>query len=130
MNLDKFTRKSHEALNTASALAAEKGHPELVPMHLVHALISDPEGLVPSLFSKLNIEPAAATAAAEESLRSLPQASGPGVQTAMSRSLIMVLTEAERKAAQMKDDFVSVEHLLLAALIRMRRRANSAAVWA
>jgi ATP-dependent Clp protease ATP-binding subunit ClpB len=115
MNLDTFTRKSHEALNTASALAAEKGHPEIVPMHLVHALISDAGGLVSSLLSKMNIEPEVAKSMAEESLRSLPQVSGPGIQTAMSRSLLIVLAEAQRKAAQMKDDFVSVEHLLLAA---------------
>ena len=116
MNLDTFTRKSQEALNTASALATEGGNPELTPMHLVLALIADPGGLVPSLFLKLNIEPEAAKAAAEESLRRLPRVSGQGVQTAMSRSLLTVLSAAQARAAEMKDDFISVEHLLLAAL--------------
>ena len=115
MNLDKFTRKSQDALNAASALAAEKGHPELVPMHLVGALLADPEGIVLSLLSKLNIEADAAKSAVEESLHRLPQVSGQGVQTAMSRSLSQVLAEAAAIAARMKDDYISVEHLLLAA---------------
>ncbi len=115
MNLDKFTRKSQEALNAASSLATEKGNPELVPMHVVLALITEPDGLVTSLLSKLNIVPEAAKAAAEESLHRLPQVSGQGAQTTMSRGLTLVLAEAAAIAARMKDDFVSVEHLLLAA---------------
>jgi ATP-dependent Clp protease ATP-binding subunit ClpB len=115
MNLEKFTRKSTEALNAANAIATELGHPELVPMHLVLALLSDPEGLVPSLLARLHVEPDAARAEADAALHTLPKASGSGLQTVMSRNLHSVLIAAEGKAAQMKDDYVSVEHLLLAA---------------
>jgi ATP-dependent Clp protease ATP-binding subunit ClpB len=116
MDLEKFTSKSQEALNSANAIAVEMNHQELVPMHVVLALIRDGQGLVPSMLAKLGVSGAAAENAAAEILRKLPQVSGQGVQTYTSRSLTAVLADAERKMSQMKDDFVSVEHLFLAAL--------------
>ena len=116
MDFEKLTRKSQEAISSAQSIAVEMNHQELVPMHLVLALIRDPQGLIASILSKLNVERSAAEAAALEVLRKLPQVSGSGVQTYTSRSLSAVLSEAQRKAGQMKDEFVSVEHLFLAAL--------------
>jgi ATP-dependent Clp protease ATP-binding subunit ClpB len=116
MNLEKFTTKSQEALNSANAIAVEMNHQELVPLHVVLALIRDRQGLVPSILSKLEVTADAAENAALEILRKLPQVSGQGVQTYASRGLTAVLADAQKKAAQMKDDFVSVEHLFLATL--------------
>jgi ATP-dependent Clp protease ATP-binding subunit ClpB len=116
MNIEKFTNKSQEALSGAQTIAVEMNHQELVPLHVVLALIRDRQGLVPALLAKFNITPASAEEAALHLLRKLPQVSGQGVQTYTSRSLTAVLADAQRKAAQMKDDFVSVEHLFLAAL--------------
>jgi ATP-dependent Clp protease ATP-binding subunit ClpB len=116
MNLEKFTRKSQEALSSAQSIAVEMNHQELVPLHLVLALLRDEEGLIPSLLSKLGVERSRAEAAALDLLRKLPQVSGAGVQTYSSRALTAVLADAQRKAGQMKDEFVSVEHLFLAAL--------------
>jgi ATP-dependent Clp protease ATP-binding subunit ClpB len=120
MNIEKFTSKSQEALNSANAIAVEMNHQELVPLHVVLALIRDRQGLVPSILSKLDVAADAAENAALEILRKLPQVSGQGVQTYASRGLTAVLADAQRKTAQMKDDFVSVEHLFLAALDKDR----------
>jgi ATP-dependent Clp protease ATP-binding subunit ClpB len=116
MDLEKFTRKSQEALNSGHAIAVEMNHQELLPLHVVLALVRDPQGLVASLLSKLGVATAAAEEAALNVLRKVPQVSGQGVQTYTSRGLTAVLTDAQRKAQQMKDEFVSVEHLFLAAL--------------
>ena len=116
MNAEKFTRKSQEALNAATALAVEMHHQEIVPLHVVLALIRDAGGVIPSLLAKLSVQQSAAEEAALESLRRLPQVSGDGVQTYASRGFAAMLNDAQHKAAQMKDEFVSVEHFFLAAL--------------
>ncbi|MBN2188346.1 MAG: ATP-dependent chaperone ClpB, partial [Chitinispirillaceae bacterium] len=116
MNVEKFTNKSQEALNNAHAIAVEMSHQELLPLHVVLALVRDREGVVPALLAKLDIRADAAENAALELLRKHPKVSGQGVQTSLSHGLTAVLADAQKKALQMKDDFVSVEHLFLAAL--------------
>ncbi|MBN1128013.1 MAG: AAA family ATPase, partial [Chitinispirillaceae bacterium] len=116
MDLDKLTRKSQEALNDAHAIAVEMNHQELVPLHLVLALIRQTQGVTAAILAGLGVTGNAAEGAALELLRKLPQVSGSGVQTHTSRALTAVLADAVRKAQQMKDDFVSAEHFLLAAL--------------
>lgn len=116
MNIEKFTRKSQEALNTANALAVEMNHQEIVPMHVILAMIRQQDGLLPSLFHHMGIQTVTAEKAALDILHKIPVVTGQGVQTYMSRSLTAVLTEAQHKSAQMKDEFTSVEHIFLAAL--------------
>jgi ATP-dependent Clp protease ATP-binding subunit ClpB len=116
MDIEKLTRKSQDALGVANTVAVEMSHQEIVPLHLVLALLRDEKGVVPSLLSRLSVEAAAAEAAVASALRKLPKVSGAGVQTHTSRNLTAVLSDAARKATQMRDDFVSVEHLFLAAL--------------
>ncbi|MBN2035277.1 MAG: ATP-dependent chaperone ClpB [Chitinispirillaceae bacterium] len=116
MNIDKFTRKSQEALQAANSIVVEMNHQELQPLHLVLALIRQDQGVTSALLSKLGIAKDDAEKAALEVLRKYPQVSGSGVQTYASRSLTAVLADAERKAKQMKDEYVSAEHLLLAAI--------------
>jgi ATP-dependent Clp protease ATP-binding subunit ClpB len=116
MDLEKLTRKSQEALNAAHSIAVEMNHQELVPLHLVLALIRQEQGVVGALLSKLGVASNTAENAANELLGKFPKVMGSGVQTHTSRSLTAVLSDAVRKAQQMKDDFVSVEHLFLAAL--------------
>ena len=116
MDIQKFTRKSQEALNSANSLAVQMNHQEILPMHLVLALIRQENGFVPSILAKLNVSLSSAESAAMESLRKVPTVTGQGVQTYMSRSLSAVLNEAIRKTSQMKDEFTSVEHLFIAAL--------------
>jgi ATP-dependent Clp protease ATP-binding subunit ClpB len=116
MNIEKFTRKSQDAINSANELAVQMNHQELLPLHLILALIRQENGFIPILLTRLNVQPIQADAVATELLRKTPVVTGQGVQTHMSRSLTLVLTEAQHKATQMKDDFTSVEHLLLAAI--------------
>lgn len=120
MDIEKFTRKSQEALNSANSIAVELNHQELVPLHLVIALIRQQDGLIPSVLDRLKIETANADSVAMELLRKIPAVTGQGVQTYMSRSLTAVLNEAQNLASEMKDEFISVEHLFLAALDKDR----------
>ena len=120
MDIEKFTRKSQEALSKANSIAVELNHQELVPLHLVLALIRQQDGLIPSVLDRMGIQPVNADEAAMELLRKIPAVTGQGLQTFMSRSLTAVLNEAQRLASEMKDEYVSVEHLFLAALNKDR----------
>ena len=114
MNMDKLTKKSQEALSGAHADAVAMHHQELQPLHLLHALLQQEEGLVPALLERAGVSGVTVLASVNEELKKLPSVQGEGLQTYMSRSLTAVLTEAQKKAQQLKDEFVSVEHLLLA----------------
>lgn len=116
MDVEKFTRKSQEALSNANSLAVEMNHQEIVPTHLLLSLIRQNEGLVPSILNRLEVPTLKAEEIVLDLLSKIPVVTGQGVQTYMSRALTTVLNEAQKKSQQMKDDFVSVEHLFLAAL--------------
>jgi ATP-dependent Clp protease ATP-binding subunit ClpB len=117
MNAEKFTSKSQEALSGANKIAVEMNHQELVPLHLMLALVMEQGGLVQTILQKLEVDVKDITEALMEKLRAIPAVTGSGAtQTYMSRSLTQVITEAEKIASRMKDDYVSVEHLLLALL--------------
>ncbi len=118
MNLDKLTKRSQEALAAAHADAVAMHHQELQPLHLLHALLQQEEGLVPALLERVGVSGTTVLASVNEELKKLPSVQGEGLQTYMSRSLTAVLTEAQKKAQQLKDEFVSVEHLLLALVER------------
>jgi ATP-dependent Clp protease ATP-binding subunit ClpB len=115
MNLDKFTQKSQEALGAAQALAVEHGNPEIMPLHLLAALLAQADGLVPAVLQKAGADSARLRTVVEERLGRLPQMSGPGAgQPGASRAFSKVLVAADKEMRQLKDEFVSVEHLLLA----------------
>jgi ATP-dependent Clp protease ATP-binding subunit ClpB len=117
VDTDKLTTKSQESLQAAHSLAVECGHQEITPLHLLLGLVRQEQGLVPAIVEKSGATAAALDAAIDERLRRIPSVSGPGAtQTYASRSLTAVLTNAHKQADAMKDEFVSVEHLLLAAL--------------
>jgi ATP-dependent Clp protease ATP-binding subunit ClpB len=112
---DKFTVKAQEAVQRASSLASEHGNPEVMPVHLVAALIEDREGIVPPVLEKIGIGPQAALHEAFRVIDSLPKVSGGATQAAMANSLNQLLEQAFKEAANFKDEYVSTEHLLLAA---------------
>ncbi|MBN1759430.1 MAG: ATP-dependent chaperone ClpB [Chitinispirillaceae bacterium] len=118
MNMDKLTKRSQEALSAAHADAVAMNHQELQPLHLLGALLRQEEGLVPALLERRGVSGASVLDAVSEELKKLPAVHGDGVQTYMSRSLTAVLADAQKKAGQLKDDFVSVEHLFLAMVDR------------
>ena len=117
MQLDKFTVKSQEAIQTAHNTAQQFGNQEMQPEHLLKAILEQPEGVVVPVLQKMGIEPSQVLAAANELIEKLPKVSGGGAgQTYMSQDFKKVLDEAFKKATSMQDDYVSQEHLFMAIL--------------
>ncbi len=110
---DKFTVKSQEAVQAANGVAADNGNPELLPLHLLSALLADREGVILPVLEKLGVPTAQMAAKAKESLAKLPKVQGGG-QPAMGQALQRVLDQASKEAENFHDDYVSTEHLLLA----------------
>ena len=120
MNAEKFTQKSLEALKAAQAEATRRRHQAADVPHLLFALLEQEQGLVPRLLEKAGIQPAIAKARTSELLDRIPSVSGASGTEAdkilVSQELNEVLVKAEDTAKQLRDEFVSVEHLLLAML--------------
>ncbi|HEX2749795.1 MAG TPA: Clp protease N-terminal domain-containing protein, partial [Verrucomicrobiales bacterium] len=115
MNVEKFTHKTTEALNEAQSIATRMGHPELKPAHLVSALLEQEGGLAAPLLEKaLGSEGLESfESRVDELLERQPSVSGSS-SLGMSNDLRVLLTEAEDQQKSLKDDFLSVEHILLA----------------
>lgn len=112
---DKFTTRSREAIEAAQLAATTGGHPHTEPVHLLAALLREPEGTARTMVAKAGVDAGALAAAAEQALAALPRASGSTVQQpAGSASLTRVLAGALDLAGSMKDDYVATEHLLVA----------------
>jgi ATP-dependent Clp protease ATP-binding subunit ClpB len=112
---DKLTIKAQEAIQKANEIASEHGNPELLPLHLLAALTKDREGIVVPVLGKLGANPAAIEAQAAEHIGRLPKVSGAGQQPRLSNAGQGLLDRAFKEADKFKDEFVSTEHLLLAA---------------
>ncbi len=110
---EKFTVKSQEAVQAASQLAAEHGNPEILPLHLLGALVEDKEGIIVPVLEKVGVPAAQLRAKVQDALDKLPNVSG-GSQPNASSSLNKVFEQAFKEAANFKDEYVSTEHLLLA----------------
>src|SRR4051794_38053170 len=112
MQADRFTTKSQEALSAALSLAASGRNPEAAPEHLLAALLDQADGFVPRVVRKLGTTPDAVRADVEAALAKLPPlASADEPRT--SRELLGVLRAAEQEAGALRDEYISVEHLLL-----------------
>src|SRR5512142_3334966 len=112
---DKFTIKAQEAIQRANDLASEHGNPELLPVHVLAALLEDKEGIVPPVLEKIGLGVQAVMADLNREMERLPKVSGGGVyQAQLSPALNQLLAGAFKEADQMKDEYVSTEHLLLA----------------
>ena len=119
MNTNQYTQKTLEALQAAQQLAVEYQHNALEPEHLLHALASQEQGLIPQLLQKLNVDPGSFAAAVAEKLSALPRVSGSGRdpdKVYISQATDKVLSAAAREAKTMKDEYVSVEHVFLGLL--------------
>ena len=119
MNTNQYTQKTLEALQAAQQLAVEYQHNALEPEHLLHALASQEQGLIPQLLQKLNVDPGSFAAAVAEKLSALPRVSGSGRdpdKVYISQATDKVLSVAAREAKAMKDEYVSVEHMFLGLL--------------
>ena len=113
MNLNKFTEKAQEAILNAQQLADAAGNPMLDPEHLLVTLCEQPDGVVPALLGKANLDPAAVASAARAEVNRFPRTQG-GAQAMLSPRLRAIVDAARAEAARLKDEYVSTEHLLVA----------------
>ena len=114
MNLNTFTNKAQEAVLTAQNIASEYQSSEVEPAHLLLALLRQSDGVVPQVVSKIGGRTSALIAELEAMLNNRPKVSGTNVQVNLQRATVDALTRAEREAKQMRDDYTSTEHILLA----------------
>jgi ATP-dependent Clp protease ATP-binding subunit ClpB len=112
---DKFTIKSQEAIQQASEIASQHGNPEMLPVHLLAALVQDREGIIAPVLTKLGANPSRVEADVKQAMERLPKVSGGGaMQSSLSAQMQKVLDQSFKEADKFKDEFVSTEHLLLA----------------
>lgn len=117
MDMNKLTQKSQQAVQAAQTTAIEYAHQEVDVEHLLYALVVQPDGLVPKILHKLDIEPDTVRREIESLLAKRPKLGGPGFDPQkifVSQKLSQTLVDAEKMAHKLKDEYVSVEHLLLA----------------
>ncbi len=114
MRIDRFTAKMQEGLQESQTLASEMQHPELSPEHLFLALLRQPDGLARPLLEKLNVPSNTVEQQIEDELRRRPRVSGANTGQALGTDLRSVLDQAEKEMSKLKDEYVSVEHFLLA----------------
>ncbi|MCQ2413783.1 MAG: ATP-dependent chaperone ClpB [Clostridia bacterium] len=117
MDFDKLTKKSAEALQGAKTLAGEYGNAAIDDCHLFYALLNDKEGLIPELVTALGADSEELKKAVLRTVENLPKISGSGYSSDkvyMTGALDAVLNKADSIRGEMKDGFVSVEHLFLA----------------
>jgi ATP-dependent Clp protease ATP-binding subunit ClpB len=121
---DKFTVKAQEAVQRANELASDHGNPELLPVHLLAALVEDKEGIVTPVLEKIGIGPQGVLSDIYAQIEKLPKVSGAAAQPAMSPQVNQLLDKAFKEADTFKDEYVSTEHLLLAATALKRDPAQ------
>jgi ATP-dependent Clp protease ATP-binding subunit ClpB len=117
MDPERLTQKSQEAIQAAQSIALRHGNSETDVEHVLLALLEQQDGVAPRLLARADVDPGALVAAVERQLATLPRTSGPGAapgQVYVSRRLNQLLDRALQEAEQLRDEYVSVEHLVLA----------------
>src|SRR5210317_1919223 len=116
MDINRMTQKTQEALQAAQSLAVHFGHVEVDGEHLLLALLEQEGGLVPRLVARLDIDLRNLVAATRKELEKIPSVSGPGVEAGkvyVTQRFNQLLVKAEQEAKHLRDEYISVEHLLL-----------------
>lgn len=113
MNMQKFTQKSIEALQAAQNEALSNANQNLTEEHLLYALVSQKEGVIPNLFTKCGADNTRLINEIENKIASMPKVTGGGDNLYMDSTLASALAEAEKEADAMSDSYVSVEHIIL-----------------
>ena len=119
MDINKLTQKSREAVQDAQALTIEYGNMQIEQAHLLYALLAQEDGLIPQLLTKMEVQPEALKNEVQGVLSRLSKVTGPGREpdkVYISQDVDRALNEAEKQAARMTDEYVSVEHLMLGLL--------------
>src|SRR5512144_1305579 len=103
---DKFTVKAQEAVQRAVELASQNGNPEVLPVHLIAALVEDREGIVVPVLEKIGAGPQQVLADMNRAIESLPKVSGGAAQPQLSNSAQQLLDQAFKEADNFKDEYV------------------------
>ena len=115
MRFDKFTLKAQEVIQNSQEIASQRGHQQIEPEHLLYAILEQREGIIPPLLGKIGVKENAIVQELGEALDQLPSVTGGGIDSAyISPRSKAVFDQALKEAKQMRDEYVSVEHLLLA----------------
>ena len=115
MNMNQYTQKSVEALRDMQSAALENGNQQVEQIHLLYALVSKEDGLIPNLITQSGASTEQLKTLTEQAISSLPKVTGVQADKLyLSRELDSAFNEAESQAKKMKDEFVSVEHLMIA----------------
>mgnify|MGYP000446548772 CR=1 FL=1 len=114
MDLNRFTQKAQQAVFSAQDLARDYHHNEIVPEHLLLALLQQSDGVVPEVVMQIGAQPSALIAELGRLLNARPKVHGSNVQIGLSRPAADALVNAELEAKRMRDEYVSTEHILLA----------------
>src|SRR5215467_7528836 len=114
MQPDRFTIKSQEALQAAQRLADERRNPQVTPEHLLSVLLEQEGGVVAPVLAKLGADLRGLRAQVNADLDALPTTTAGGEAAGPSSELVRVLREGEEEMRELKDEYVSTEHLLLA----------------
>ena len=124
MDAQRFTQKSLEAISLAQRIASDNQSVQIEQLHLLYALASQPEGLIGQLITKMGADAAAFEAACRQEVERMPRMSGPGREAGkiyVAPDVDAVLSEAEKQAEHMRDEYISVEHLFMALLEKGNR---------
>ncbi len=113
MNTQRFTLKTQDMLNAIQSMASERGHQEITDLHLLGAMLGITEGLIRPIFMKLDVNMAQFEPELDTALDKLPRVSGAS-QVYLSRVALDILHQAEREADKLGDEYISLEHVLLA----------------
>ena len=114
MNAEKYTQKTLDAVKTAQSMAQENGNQYLTPEHLLYALVDQDGGLISSLFGKMGVDCDGLLSELDTLIRRLPKVSGGSGEVYASPETGKILNLAEKTAEKLHDDYISVEHLMLA----------------
>ncbi len=114
MRLEKLTQKAQAALSEAQGLAQQYNQSAIEPEHLLEALLKQEGGVVPAILNKIGVDPALVERSVAQAIAAMSRATGASVQVGLGRDTATILQEAENIAANMRDDYTSTEHLLLA----------------
>ncbi|RMG79653.1 MAG: AAA family ATPase, partial [Chloroflexi bacterium] len=114
MDLNRYTNRAQQALMASQSLAIEYGHQAIEPAHILYALVAQEEGVVPEVIAKIGGRPQAVLSDLTAMLQNRPSVSGANTQVGLDRAAVQVLSNAEREAKKMRDEYVSTEHILLA----------------
>ncbi len=114
MNAQKFTQKSLESVQEAQNVALRNQNSQIEEMHLLSALLTQENGLIPQLFTKMTLDPREVLSHVDAVIASYPKVTGDSANLYLSQTLNRALTAAEDIAGKMQDEYVSVEHLVLA----------------